>query len=94
MDGTGSFRMDQSNNQETEESRIWFENPVSQQINIGSIDEMVLIRITDISGKTIHNSTQTTNYQTIDLNSLPSGLYNLLVVHNDGFTTNKQFIKH
>jgi len=94
MDGTGSFRMDQSNDQETEESRIWFENPVSQQINIGSIDEMVLIRITDISGKTIHNSTQTTNYQTIDLNSLPSGLYNLLVVHNDGFTTNKQFIKH
>ena len=93
MEGTGSFRMGGNDNELFQQDRVWFENPVSEEITISSIDEMVHIRITDVSGKTIYNSDKTSDYQSIDINNLPAGLYNLLVVHKDGFTTYKQLIK-
>ena len=93
MEGTGSFRMGGNDNEVFQQDRVWFENPVSEEITISSIDEMVHIRITDVSGKTIYNSDKTSDYQSIDINNLPAGLYNLLVVHKDGFTTYKQLIK-
>jgi len=93
MEGTGTFRMGGNDNELFQQDRVWFENPVSEEITISSIDEMVHIRITDVSGKTIYNSDKTSDYQSIDINNLPAGLYNLLVVHKDGFTTYKQLIK-
>ncbi|MFM7822221.1 MAG: T9SS type A sorting domain-containing protein, partial [Bacteroidota bacterium] len=62
-------------------------------ITINSVDEMIEIQILDITGKTIKKINQISNNQPIELKQLPTGIYNLLVVHNDGFTTYKQFIK-
>ncbi|MFM7176169.1 MAG: T9SS type A sorting domain-containing protein [Bacteroidota bacterium] len=93
MEGTGSFRMGQDLNEQIAKNRIWFENPVSESITINSVDEMIEIQILDITGKTIKKINQISNNQPIELKQLPTGIYNLLVVHNDGFTTYKQFIK-
>ncbi|MFM7766926.1 MAG: T9SS type A sorting domain-containing protein, partial [Bacteroidota bacterium] len=93
MEGTGSFRLGQDLNEQIAKNRIWFENPVSESITINSVDEMIEIQILDITGKTIKKINQISNNQPIELKQLPTGIYNLLVVHNDGFTTYKQFIK-
>jgi hypothetical protein len=93
MEGTGSFRLGQEMDEQAAQDRIWFENPVSESLNISSADLMSKIEITDLTGKTIYSSNQNTNNQTIELNNLPQGVYNLFVVHNDGFTTRKQFVR-
>ena len=94
MEGTGSFRQVTELNDEQTQDRIVFANPVSDVLQISSVDQMTRVQVLDISGKILLESTPTSNLQTLEAQQLPAGVYHVVVVHNDGFTTIKPFVKH
>jgi hypothetical protein len=94
LEGTGTFRFGTEMHSEHSKDRIAFANPVSNVLQISSVDQMNRIQVLDITGKILLESTQTSNYQILEAQQLPAGVYHVVVVHNDGFTTIKPFVKH
>lgn len=72
---------------------LLFPNPVNDYLQIqGSFDNMAKIRITDITGKTLHQQSILTN-ESIFTGHLPSGLYQLEIWENIKRLAVKRFVK-
>ena len=69
-----------------------YPNPTKGIINIENFDNKAIkaIRIIDSSGKLVLK--QSSNYQQVDLNQIPKGLY-IIQIENDGKTFNQKIVK-
>lgn len=96
---TGSSSARQSNATEVAEEMVTemrlFPNPASQTINaeLTNIDEPLMGRIVDATGRTLWVGQLGAGQNSINISTLPTGLYYLAVVREDGNTVTEKFIK-
>lgn len=82
-----------SNTEETvfSELNLW-PNPCDTELNIDlEFDSEQTITITDVAGRTMHSSSNTSN---VDVSTWPDGLYTLLIRSKDSLMTSKFSVKH
>lgn len=72
-----------------------FPNPANQTINaeLFNIDEPLMGRIVDATGRTLWVGQLEAGQNSINISTLPTGLYHLAVVRKDGQTMTEKFIK-
>ena len=75
----------------SEQAKV-FPNPVKDQLNISSKKECVVV-MTDISGKTVFNSTIHAGMNTLDVSVLPGGTYICSLHFEDGTEHRRKIIK-
>ncbi len=66
-------------------------NPTSNQLTIDTELKIIIIKVTDISGKTI--KTITTDLNVVNVANLSDGIYLIQVITKDRIIT-KTFVKH
>lgn len=69
-----------------------YPNPVNNQLSVIASEKIQLIRIIDLSGKTVIEQTINSNKTTLTLDHLTNGVYAIQVITENGIS-NKKFIK-
>ena len=68
-----------------------FPNPAMDEIHINSKQGITNIRVVDVSGKIIHETSNFSN--TINVSSFDNGSYIMELFLSNGFVVKKQFVK-
>ncbi len=71
---------------------VVFPNPAVNQVNVQSESMIKTIRIIDLSGRLVYESTANNNLESINIQNLSSGTYHIEVISEEG-TGRKLFIK-
>jgi hypothetical protein len=72
-----------------------FPNPASEKIFISlNPNQVVSVKISDVSGKIIFEENRQTNFSSIDVSSFSEGIYFISLTGNDVFHTSKIVVRH
>lgn len=68
---------------------VVYPNPTNGHVNIVSQVALSSIQIVDITGKVVYSNSVSSSFETIDLSSLPSGVYHIKTITSDGQSIKK-----